>query len=149
MHRRIGASTRRRATGRRVNKSTRRLVDALVSGTAHFSRIGINPQRCLSKIKKVRKTEKKLFVANQNIDKQSAIRKWTVGLDGGSTAVPLQTLNDHLLLEHGSDRHETLPKRVSDDSRRFVFDAPPKMMMLTEHCCVSAIVDVMFRPLFK
>ena len=25
------------------------------------------------------------------------------------------------LLEHGSDRHETLPKRVSDDSGRFVF----------------------------
>ena len=25
------------------------------------------------------------------------------------------------LLEHGSDRRETLPKRVSDNSRRFVF----------------------------
>ena len=25
------------------------------------------------------------------------------------------------ILEHGSDRHETLPKRVSNDSGRFVF----------------------------
>ena len=32
-----------------------------------------------------------------------------------------ETLNGRLPLEHGSNRHETLPKRVSDDSQRFIF----------------------------
>ena len=31
------------------------------------------------------------------------------------------TLNGRLPLEHGSDRRQTLPKRVSDDSRHFIF----------------------------
>ena len=30
----------------------------------------------------------------------------------------VQTFNGRLPLEDGSDRHETLPKRVSDDPRR-------------------------------
>ena len=32
----------------------------------------------------------------------------------------LQTSNGRLPLEDGSDWHETLPKRVSDDSRHFI-----------------------------
>ena len=32
-----------------------------------------------------------------------------------------ETLNGRLPLKHGSDRPETLPKRVSDDSRHFIF----------------------------
>ena len=32
-----------------------------------------------------------------------------------------QTSNGHLHIKLGSDRYETLPKRVSDDSRRFIF----------------------------
>ncbi|MEC8278891.1 MAG: hypothetical protein VX026_14320, partial [Myxococcota bacterium] len=32
-----------------------------------------------------------------------------------------QTLNGRLPLEDGSDRRKTLPKRVSDDSRHFIF----------------------------
>ena len=32
-----------------------------------------------------------------------------------------QTLNGRLAPEHGSDRRETLGKRVSDDSRHFIF----------------------------
>ena len=35
-----------------------------------------------------------------------------------------KTLNGHLPLEHGSDRRETLGKRVSDDSRHFIFQRP-------------------------
>ena len=34
---------------------------------------------------------------------------------------PLQTLNGHLPLKLGSDRPQTLPKRVSDDPRHFIF----------------------------
>ena len=34
---------------------------------------------------------------------------------------PLQTLNGHLPLRLGSDRPQTLPKRVSDDPRHFIF----------------------------
>ena len=36
-----------------------------------------------------------------------------------------QALNGRLPLEHGSDRRETLGKRVSDDSRHFIFRHPP------------------------
>ena len=36
----------------------------------------------------------------------------------------VQTLNGRLPLEHGSDRRETLGKRVSDDSRHFIFRRP-------------------------
>ena len=32
-----------------------------------------------------------------------------------------KTLNDHLPLKHSSDRPQTLPKRVSDDPRHFIF----------------------------
>ena len=32
-----------------------------------------------------------------------------------------ETLNGHLSFEDGSDRRETLPKRVSDDSRHLIF----------------------------
>ena len=38
-----------------------------------------------------------------------------------AVAVPPQTLIGRLPLEQGSDRRETLPKRVSDDSQRFIF----------------------------
>ena len=34
---------------------------------------------------------------------------------------PLQTLNGRLPLKLGSDRPQTLPKRVSDDPRHFIF----------------------------
>ena len=34
---------------------------------------------------------------------------------------PLQTLNGHLPLKLGSDRPQTLPKRISDDPRHFMF----------------------------
>ena len=34
---------------------------------------------------------------------------------------PLQTLNGRLPLKLGSDRRETLPKRVSDDPGHFIF----------------------------
>ena len=33
----------------------------------------------------------------------------------------IETSNGRLPLQDGSDRHETLPKSVSDDSRRFKF----------------------------
>ena len=39
---------------------------------------------------------------------------------GGNATRP-ETLNGRLPLEDGSDRRETLPKRVSGDSRRFIF----------------------------
>ena len=34
-----------------------------------------------------------------------------------------KTLNGRLPLKHGSDQAQTFPKRVSDDSRHFIFDA--------------------------
>ena len=35
-----------------------------------------------------------------------------------------ETLNGRLPLKHSSDRPQTLPKRVSDDPRRFIFRRP-------------------------
>ena len=32
-----------------------------------------------------------------------------------------ETLTGRLTVEHGSDRHKTGTKRISDDSRRFIF----------------------------
>ena len=42
--------------------------------------------------------------------------------------IGVQTLNGRLPLEDGSDRHETLGKRVSDDSRHFFFDINQKKL---------------------
>ena len=42
-------------------------------------------------------------------------------LAGGRKATLPETLNGRLPLEHGSVRPQTLPKRVSDDPRRFIF----------------------------
>ena len=39
-----------------------------------------------------------------------------------------QTLNGHLPLEHGSDRRETLGKRVSDDLQHFIFRRQKKSL---------------------
>ena len=39
----------------------------------------------------------------------------------------LQALNGRLPFEQGSDMGETLPKRVSNDSRRFIFRRPKKI----------------------
>ena len=43
-----------------------------------------------------------------------------MGGRGGNATQP-ETLNGRLPLEHGSVRPQTLPKRVSDDPRRFIF----------------------------
>ena len=40
----------------------------------------------------------------------------------------VETLNGRLPPEHGSDRHETWPKRVSDDSQRFIFRRRKKIV---------------------
>ena len=40
-----------------------------------------------------------------------------------------ETLNGRLPLEDGSDRPQTWPKRVSDESRHFIFWRPKKKMM--------------------
>ena len=44
---------------------------------------------------------------------------------GEDSKAQTQTLNGRLPLEDGSDRRETLPKRVSDDSRHLIFRRPP------------------------
>ena len=44
---------------------------------------------------------------------------------------PRQTLNSRLPLKLGSDRRETLPKRVSDDPQHFIFRRTTKSQTLT------------------
>ena len=43
-----------------------------------------------------------------------------------SGSIFLETLNGRLPLKHSSDRPQTLPKRVSDDPRHFIFRRPQK-----------------------
>ena len=49
-------------------------------------------------------------------------------------------------LEHGSDRHETLPKRVSDDPRQFNFRRKNK---IRQHFLVSIHLFRLFEPILE
>ena len=57
------------------------------------------------------------------------------------------TSNGRLPPEEGSDRRETLPKRVSDNSRRFVFRRRKKIFAETFRNKKSVFLH--FRPFFE